>query len=139
MVAPPGCSGNEEAGAARMVIVILAVGVMASTIPLNRMVGRDFVPSDDQGYIDMQFDSPVDFSVEGSAQVTTDFARRIVEIPEVEFAAPRVERATHSHVHIGLVDASQRQRSYEEIGNEIRDRFFGLHPYVQAKINRSRC
>ena len=94
----------------RMVIVILAVGVMASTIPLNRMVGRDFVPSDDQGYIDMQFDSPVDFSVEGSAQVATDFARRIVEIPEVEFTAPRVERATHSHVHVGLVDASQRAR-----------------------------
>ena len=120
----------------RMVIVILAVAVMASTIPLNRMVGRDFVPADDQGYIDMQFDSPVDFSVEGSAQVATDFARRIVEIPEVAFAAPRVERATHSHVHVGLVDVSQRQRSFQEIGNEIRDRFFGLHPYVQAKINQ---
>ena len=120
----------------RVVVLIVAAGVMASAIPLNRMVGRDFVPADDQGYIDMQFDSPVDFSVEGSAEIATDFAKRIVEIPEVAFAAPRVERPTHSHVHVGLVDASQRQRSFEAIGNEIRDRFFGLHPNVQAKINQ---
>ncbi|MGH9786379.1 MAG: efflux RND transporter permease subunit [Terriglobia bacterium] len=119
----------------RWVIVLVALGVMASTVPLNRMVGRDFVPADDQNYVDAQFDTPVDFSVEGSAQVVTDLAKRIVEIPEVEFVAPRVERATHSHVYIGLVDVAQRQRSYEEIGNEIRDRFFGLYPNVQAKIN----
>lgn len=121
----------------RWVIVIVALGVMASTVPLNRRVGRDFIPADDQNYVDMQFDSPVDFSVEGSVQVATDFAKRIVEIPEVEFAAPRVERPTHSHVLVGLVDASQRQRSDVEIGNEIRDRFFGLHPNVQAKINQA--
>jgi HAE1 family hydrophobic/amphiphilic exporter-1 len=38
-------------------------------------------------------------------------------------------------VFAGLVDASQRQRSYAEIGNEIRDRFFGLYPNFAAKIN----
>lgn len=120
----------------RIVVVAVALSVMASTIPLNRLVGRDFVPPDDQGYIDMQFDSPVDFSVAGSAEIATDFAKRIVEIPEVTFASPRVERPTHSHVMIGLVDMSQRKRTFEEIGNEIRDRFFGLHPNVQAKINQ---
>jgi HAE1 family hydrophobic/amphiphilic exporter-1 len=119
----------------RWVVVMVALAVMASTAPLNRRVGRDFVPADDQNYIDMQFDSPVDFSVEGSAAIATDLARRIAEIPEVEFTAPRVERPTHSHILVGLVDVTQRQRSYEEIGNEIRDRFFGLYPNVQAKIN----
>ena len=120
----------------RVVVVTVALAVMASTIPLNRMVGRDFVPADDMGYIDMHFDSPVDYSVEGTAAIATDLAKRIVEIPEVEFAAPRVGNATHAHVFAGLVDMSQRQRSYEEIGNEIRDRFFGLYPNIMAKINQ---
>jgi HAE1 family hydrophobic/amphiphilic exporter-1 len=119
----------------RVVIVIVALGVMSSAIPLNRMVGRDFVPADDMGYVDMHFDSPVDYSVGGTTAIATDLAKRIVEIPEVEFAAPRVGNATHAHVFAGLVDASQRERSYEEIGNEIRDRFFGLYPNFQAKIN----
>ena len=120
----------------RFAIVVLAVAVMASTIPLNRMVGRDFVPADDMGYIDLHFDSPVDYSVEGTAGIATDLAQRIVELPEVEFAAPRVGNATHAHVFVGLVEASQRERSYEAIGNDIRDRFFGLYPNIQAKINQ---
>ena len=119
----------------RWVIVGVALAVVSLTIPLNRMVGRDFIPTDDQSFVNVNFDAPVDYSVAATTAIATDLAKRIVEIPEVEFAAPRVNQSNRGQVLVRLVDVSQRQRSHQEIGNEIRDKFFGLYPLIQAKVN----
>jgi HAE1 family hydrophobic/amphiphilic exporter-1 len=43
----------------RGVVVLVALGTFALTFPLNALVGRDFIPADDQSELTVVFDAPV--------------------------------------------------------------------------------
>ena len=59
--------------------------VIALTIPLNRVVGRTFIPDEDMGQITAHIDTPQGTSLEGTAAVARDVVK--------DFAQPRRRRA----------------------------------------------
>ncbi len=67
----------------RWAVVLVALGTFALTIPLNSLVGRDFIPPDDQGEFQVIFDSPVGTSPEGSANIAVELAKRYEQLPGV--------------------------------------------------------
>ena len=105
----------------RAVVVLVALGTFALTIPLNALVGRDFIPADDQDEFQAIFDSPVDSSLEGTAAFAKELAGRYEKIPGVVFAWPNVgERENHCHTYIRLTPASQRKFTYLDVAAQIR-------------------
>jgi hydrophobic/amphiphilic exporter-1 (mainly G- bacteria), HAE1 family len=120
----------------RLTVILIAAGTLATVIPLNTLVGRDFIPSDDQGEFEVLVDLPVGYSLMGSAALASDMAAKVVQIPEVVFGSIRMnERPNHYHIYLRLKDLSERKRSHNEIADEIRARIFPLYPNLQSKIS----
>ena len=105
----------------RWVVILAALGTFALTFPLSSLVGRDFIPVDDQGDFQVIFDSPVGTSPEGTARIAVELANRYEKLPGVVFAWPNInERSNHSHDFIRLTDSSQRNFSMLDVAQEIR-------------------
>jgi len=106
----------------RWAVVLVALGTFALTIPLNSLVGRDFIPPDDQGEFQVIFDSPVGTSPEGSANIAVELAKRYEQLPGVVFAWPNIsERSNHCHTYIRLTPATQRNFSMLDVADEVRN------------------
>jgi HAE1 family hydrophobic/amphiphilic exporter-1 len=106
----------------RLVIVLVALGVFALTYPLNKLVGRDFIPADDQNEFQAIIDTPVDSSLDGTAAIAQDLTSQYEKIPGVAFAYPNIgERENHSHTYVRLIPSTERKLTYLDIADKIRD------------------
>ncbi len=105
----------------RAVIILVAAATFALTFKLNTLVGRDFIPADDQGEFQAVIDTPVDSSLEGTAAIAAELAARYEKIPGVVFAWPNIgERENHCHTYIRLTPPTERNFSYLVVADQIR-------------------
>jgi HAE1 family hydrophobic/amphiphilic exporter-1 len=105
----------------RWVVVLIALGTFAATFPLNAVVGRDFIPPDDQSELTAVFDAPVGTSLEGTANIATELAKRLERTRGVQFAwASVLNQDNHGQVYMRLVDASERKFSSADVAGDIR-------------------
>ena len=106
----------------RAVVVLLAVAVFLSSIPLNSMVGRDWIPADDQSEFEMMQDLPLGVSYPAMEKYSVALADRISKLPGIEFTNPfgNPELSNHSHMYIRLVDIDKRTLSNFQIAEQVR-------------------
>jgi hydrophobic/amphiphilic exporter-1 (mainly G- bacteria), HAE1 family len=105
----------------RAFVILLVVAVFALTFPLNGLVGRDFIPPDDQNELTTVFDSPVGTSLQGTARIAAGLAQRILRIRGVEFVwAGVLDQDNHGQLYVRLTDASRRKFSSGDVANDIR-------------------
>jgi len=120
----------------RLAVALLTLAVFATALPLNSLVGRDWIPADDQSELTLYMNQPVGTSVEGNAKVLTEIAEKIKKVPGVEFVNPYIPEdiSSHSHTYIRLVDVSQRSFSNQDVAKEIR-KIAAQYPNVRARVN----
>jgi HAE1 family hydrophobic/amphiphilic exporter-1 len=105
----------------RAVVVLIALGTFAATFPLNAVVGRDFIPPDDQSELTAVFDAPVGTSLEGTANIATELAKRMERTRGVQFAwASVLNQDNHGQIYMRLADASERKFSSADVAGDIR-------------------
>jgi hydrophobic/amphiphilic exporter-1 (mainly G- bacteria), HAE1 family len=105
----------------RAAVLIVAALCFVATFPLNRMVGRDFLPSDDQSEMTAMIDTPVGTSIGGTEKVVAELANEFVKLPEVEFCAPIInERPNHAHLYVRLVDPDKRKFTAGQLADKLR-------------------
>jgi HAE1 family hydrophobic/amphiphilic exporter-1 len=106
----------------RALVVLVALGTFAATFPLNSLVGRDFIPADDQSELTVVFDAPVGTSLQGTAAIATELAKRIERNRGVQFAwASVLNQDNHGQLYIRLTDVSQRKFSSADVADDIRN------------------
>jgi hydrophobic/amphiphilic exporter-1 (mainly G- bacteria), HAE1 family len=117
----------------RLVIIAVCVLVFLSSIPLHNMVGRDWIPFDDQSELNAGVDFPEGQSLDRTIAAFTEMAKRVSTIPEVVYVETYTQGLTyHGHLYISLKDRSQRSRSSAEIGQDVRK---VLAPFSNAAIS----
>ena len=100
----------------------VAAATLALTFPLNALVGRDFIPADDQSELTVVFDAPVGTSLQGTAKIATQLAHEIERNKSVSFAwAGVLNEDNHGQIYVGLTDVSKRKASSTQVGNQIRE------------------
>jgi HAE1 family hydrophobic/amphiphilic exporter-1 len=106
----------------RMVIVGVALATFALTFPLNAMVGRDWIPPDDQSEFQVSMNWPEGTSIEGTSKQALEVAERIKQIPEVDFVNPFIHEgiSSHNHIYVRLVDVSERKATNLDVAAKIR-------------------
>lgn len=105
----------------RRAILIIYVLVFASTFGLYHLVGRDWIPADDQAELQSSFTLPEGTSLEKTTQMARDMAGRVEALPEVAFVEALTHGPTnHAHLFIGLVPRSQRKRTHQQMAAEVR-------------------
>jgi hydrophobic/amphiphilic exporter-1 (mainly G- bacteria), HAE1 family len=106
----------------RWVILLICVVTFASTFGLYQLVGRDWIPADDQGELISSYTLPEGTALEKTTQMATNMAGRIVALPEVDFVQAFTHGPTnHAHFFIGLVPRSERKRTHEQMATAVRE------------------
>ncbi|MGC8794153.1 MAG: efflux RND transporter permease subunit, partial [Bryobacteraceae bacterium] len=108
----------------RWVIVTLAVLTFASTFLLNRMIGRDWMPQEDQNELYVSIELPEGSSIEETERVAREMARRIARIPGVTTVIPAsmgfIDRVTMAQIGVLLKPTSERE-DITTMGQRVRD------------------
>jgi HAE1 family hydrophobic/amphiphilic exporter-1 len=106
----------------RAVIVIICVVTFLSTFGLYYLVGRDWIPADDQSELQSSFTLPEGTALSKTTDMATDIARKVAAMPEVSFVQSYTHGPTnHAHLFIGLVPRSQRKFSHQQMATKVRD------------------
>ena len=105
----------------RATVLLVSLGVFLLTFPLNALVGRDFIPADDQSELTVVFDAPVGTSLQGTAKIATQLAQNIEQNRGVEFVwASVVTQDNHGQLYVKLQDASKRKFTSADVAGDIR-------------------
>jgi HAE1 family hydrophobic/amphiphilic exporter-1 len=105
----------------RAVIVVICVLTFLSTFGLYHLVGRDWIPSDDQSELQSSFTLPEGTSLAKTTQMATEMAQRISAMPEVAFVQSFTHGPTnHAHFFIGLVPRGQRKFTHQQMATKVR-------------------
>jgi multidrug efflux pump subunit AcrB len=119
----------------RLAVVAIALATFALTFPLNKLVGRDWIPPDDQSELTISMNWPEGGSIESTSRLATEVADKIKQIPEVEFVNPFVHEglSSHNHIYVRLVDVSKRDLTNLEVAAKIR-KITGEYQNLRSKI-----
>lgn len=117
------------------VIVGVSVLVFATTFPLSRMVGRDFIPNDDQGEFTIHVDLPEGLSLAGLNRFVDEAEPKLQKLPALKHLLTlSSDRLNHVHFTPNLVDLDQRNVSSVEVANVAR-KIFDQLPQARQKMS----
>jgi HAE1 family hydrophobic/amphiphilic exporter-1 len=107
----------EWSMAHRLAIVALCIVTLGSTFFINKYVGRDWMPQEDQNELGIWLELPEGSSLDATEKVTLDMAKKIEQVPGVRAVVPAtsgsfINRVTMAFVTVLLEPPNQR----EEIG-----------------------
>jgi len=112
----------------RLILVMICLATFLSTFGLYHLVGRDWIPADDQSELQSSFTLPEGTSLEKTSQIASDMARRITGMPEIGFVQTYTHGPTnHAHLFIGLVPRGQRKFSHEQMATKVRGILANYH------------
>src|SRR5262245_4961626 len=116
------------------VIFGVSVAIFLVTFPLNRMVGREFVPNEDMGEWTVHLDAPEGTSLAGTEELAFRVLKDFEGLEGVADVEPLVNpggsgavgggggSATHVHFNFHALPSDQRTRTQGEIIRELRQR-----------------
>ncbi len=105
----------------RPVLVMICLATFLSTFGLYRLVGRDWIPADDQSELQSSFTLPEGTSLEKTSEIASDMARHISDLPGVAFVQGYTHGPTnHAHLFIGLVPRGQRRFTHAQLATQVR-------------------
>jgi HAE1 family hydrophobic/amphiphilic exporter-1 len=122
--------------------VIIGVSVLTflTTFPLNRMVGREFVPNEDMGEWTIHVDTPEGTSLQGTSEIGFQLAKELsgIEgvaqiIPSIGVVGPGAGSSTHIHFLCLAKPIDERTNTQSEMVDEMRRRL-AAHPAYRPSI-----
>ena len=112
-----------------LIAVIICVVALAS-IPL---VGTEFLPETDEGQFLINISVPVGTELEDMETIMTEIEGKLIDIPEIEIVFSTVGgqstiggRSNNGNISCILKSQDQRQRSTQQVADEVRDKIFDI-------------
>ena len=116
-------------------IVAVSVGVFLCVIPLNNVVGREFIPADDQSEFVIHTDLPEGISIEEALRVGQETEEQIRKVPGVSHVLSSTSgRMQHVHFTVELEDLDKRSMTNVQVANATR-RVMDQIPRIRYKIS----
>ncbi|MDQ6699738.1 MAG: efflux RND transporter permease subunit, partial [Acidobacteriota bacterium] len=122
----------------RWVIVLICVVTFGSTFIINKYIGRDWMPQEDQNELSVFIEMPEGSSVAATEALGIELARKIQErVPGVTAALPQtmgfIARVTMANVTLLLKDASERG-DITGVATNVR-KVLAEYPYARPRIS----
>ena len=122
----------------RWLVVILALGVIASSYPLVMVVGKDVLPQDDQSEFDIWVTTPEGSTLKTTDAIVAQIEEEVRRLPGVKHVVTSIGQlqgdVTEAEIYIRLVDLKERDVSQSQLmrrAREILKQFPGLRTSVQ--------
>jgi HAE1 family hydrophobic/amphiphilic exporter-1 len=128
----------------RWAIVLLAVTTLASVVPLARIVGKTFLPQDDQSEFEVSLRTPGGFTLAESARVIGEIEQRVRGLRGVTDVLttigdqsgrvkPGEGDVTTAQIYVRMSDLGERSFSQFEVMADAR-RIVGEYPDLRASV-----
>ncbi len=125
--------------------VILAISALTalSMIPLNKLVGREFVPNEDMGEWTVHLDAPEGTSLSGTTEVAFKLLKELSGIEGVAQIEPSIgvsgAASSPSHIHFlcQALPIEERKHTQAEIITEMRRRLAAYPSYRPSITSRN--
>jgi HAE1 family hydrophobic/amphiphilic exporter-1 len=128
----------------RWAIVLLGIATFAATFPLFRLVGKDFIPRDDQSEFEVAVTLPEGYSLERADAVFSELEARLQRLRGVTHTLAtigdttgRVTKGqgdvTAGTIYVRLVDLRERKYTQFEVMNDAR-RILMDYPDLRAAV-----
>jgi HAE1 family hydrophobic/amphiphilic exporter-1 len=121
-------------------IIAISVVTVLLTFPLNRMVGREFVPNEDMGEWTIHLDAPEGTSLAGTTEVAFKMLKELSGIEGVAQIEPSIGVSasagspTHIHFLCQALPLDARKHTQAQIITEMRRRL-AAHPGYRPSIS----
>jgi hydrophobic/amphiphilic exporter-1 (mainly G- bacteria), HAE1 family len=122
------------------IIIGVSVVTFLLTFPLNRMVGREFVPNEDMGEWTIHVDTPEGTSLEGTTDIGFQLLKELqgIEgvaqiIPSIGVVGPGAGASTHIHFLCLAMPLGDRKNTQAQMIREMRQRL-AAHPAYRPSI-----
>ena len=111
----------------RLITVIIAIASLFAALGLSKLIGTEFVPTPDKGEVRIQFETPVDASLEYTQAKLHQVDKIIRQFPDVVSTYGVVNSEVDSgknHAGLGVTLKPKQERSSDlnTLNNEFRDR-----------------
>ncbi|RSO53618.1 efflux RND transporter permease subunit [Acinetobacter lactucae] len=111
----------------RFITVIVAIASLFAALGLSKLIGTEFVPTPDKGEVRIQFETPVDASLEYTQAKLHQVDQIIRQFPDVVSTYGVVNSEVDSgknHAGLGVTLKPKQERSADltTLNNEFRDR-----------------
>lgn len=111
----------------RLITVIVAIASLFAALGLSKLIGTEFVPTPDKGEVRIQFETPVDSSLEYTQAKLHQVDQIIRQFPDVVSTYGVVNSEVDSgknHAGLGVTLKPKQERSSDlnTLNNEFRDR-----------------
>jgi HAE1 family hydrophobic/amphiphilic exporter-1 len=105
----------------RRAIILICVVTFLSTFGFYHLVGRDWIPADDQSELISSYTLPEGTSLEKTTKLAEEIAGRVIALPEVALVQSFTHGPTnHAHLFIVLVPRSERKRTHTQMATAVR-------------------
>jgi HAE1 family hydrophobic/amphiphilic exporter-1 len=105
---------------ARLLVTVIAILLFLGSLTLVPLLGFDFVPSTDNGEIDVVLNMDSGLTLEGITNKTIDIENKLLLYKEVKYTYVTTKKAS-TNVFVKLVDKKERIKSSKVIAQIIRD------------------
>ncbi|HEX8202442.1 MAG TPA: efflux RND transporter permease subunit, partial [Isosphaeraceae bacterium] len=121
---------------AKFLIVLLTLGVVASTVPIAQVMGVTLIPRDDQSEYEVSVTTPEGYSLERSLRVFAELEGRLRTLPGTIHLFSTIGQVAGGQVAKGQGDVTQGT-IYVRM-TELEDRFIGIADYLKYLVTRDR-
>jgi len=107
----------------RKSVLALALGAFLASFLIVPLVGTEFVPEADQGFISLRLNTPVGSSLEYSDGKVREVEAALKTIPEIALTMTTIgtdEGRNYARINLKLADRQDRTRSQKDIEKAIR-------------------
>jgi HAE1 family hydrophobic/amphiphilic exporter-1 len=105
----------------RRAIILVCVVTFLSTFGFYHLVGRDWIPADDQSELISSYTLPEGTSLEKTTKLAEEIAGRVIALPEVALVQSFTHGPTnHAHLFIVLAPRSERKKTHTQMATEVR-------------------
>jgi len=131
----------------RLLTVAVVTAVFAvSMIPVS-MLGQEFLPQTDEGRISINVSLPAGAELKDTNKILTEIEARLEDIPEIETVYSTIgsgtilslrggSRTNEGNIYCMLKNVKLRQRTTQEVADEIRDMIYDI-PGAEKKVSVS--
>jgi HAE1 family hydrophobic/amphiphilic exporter-1 len=118
-----------------MAIIAISIFAFALTFPLNKLVGRTFVPNEDMGEFTVHADTPQGTSLEGTTEIAEGIVKEISQLEGVSHVSylAGADRYTHFHVFFYLLPPNERKVTQDQVVARVR-RILAKHPGANPSV-----
>ncbi len=107
----------------RKTVLAIALGSFFASFLIVPLVGTEFIPEVDQGFISLRLNTPVGSSLEYTNAKVAEAERVLKRFPEISMAMTTIgtdDGRNYARVNLKLTDRSKRARSQKDLERAIR-------------------